>query len=246
MTRAEARRATRRFVAALYRSAPPGSLVEVRFAGASGMRRRFHRVAELEGVVDTVTGLARRTDVFVGVVARRRRGGRREDLVERASVVWVDCDSDESVAALAAFRPRPALLVASGSGQNRHAYWMLGEVVGLDVVEQLNRRLALALGADVRCSDAARILRPAGSANWKSGRPDAVRLIALDQQRCVDVAELDGRLPALPAEPAARRRCSPRTAGEDRLLAIAPRVYVERLAGVPVVSRVKILRTPVS
>ncbi len=231
---AEARRATRRFVVALYRSAPAGSLVEVRFAVESGMRRRFHRVAEIEGVVDTVAGLACRTDVFVGVVPRRRRGDRRDDLVGRASVVWVDCDSDESVAALAAFRPRPAILVASGSGQNRHAYWLLRDAVGLDVIEQLNRRLALALGADVRCSDAARILRPAGSANWKSGQPDAVRLIALDEQRRVDVAELAHRLPALAAQPVVRRCCSPRVAGEDRLLAIAPRVYVERLTGVRV------------
>jgi hypothetical protein len=229
-----ARTATREFVAALYLAAPAGSHAEVRFAVASGMRRRFHRVDKLEDVVDDVARLARWTDVFVGVVARRRRGGRRDDLVERASVVWVDCDSDESVAALAAFRPRPTIEVASGSGRRRHAYWALRDAVALDVVEDLNRRLALELSADVRCGDAARILRPAGSANWKSGRPVAVRLIALDEQRGVDVAELDRRLPALPTEAPARQSWSPRAAGEDRLLRVAPRVYVERLTGVPV------------
>jgi DNA primase RepB-like protein/CHC2-type zinc finger protein len=231
------RAATRRFLAALYRSAPAGSLVEVRYSVASGMRRRFHRVEETEGVVDEVAGRARWTDVFVGVVPRRRRGGRRDDLVARASVVWVDCDSDESVAALAVFRSRPAIKVASGSAQNRHAYWFLRDAVGLDVVEQLNRRLALALGADARCSDAARILRPAGSTNRKSGRAVAVRLIAVDEQRSVGVAELDRRLPALPAEPAEPaepQRWSPRAAGEDRLLAVSPRVYVERLTGAPI------------
>jgi CHC2 zinc finger/RepB DNA-primase from phage plasmid len=230
------RAATRRFLAALYRLAPAGALVEVRFSVASGMARRFLCVAEIDGVVDAVAGLARWTDVFVGVVPRRRRGGRREDLVERASVVWVDCDSDESVAALAAFRPRPAIQVASGSGRNRHAYWVSRDAVGLDMVEQINRRLALELGAYARCSDAARILRPAGSTNWKSGRPAAVRLIALDEQHSLDVAELDRRLPALPAAPEAadRRRWSPRAAGEDRLLAVSPRVYVERLMGAPV------------
>jgi hypothetical protein len=231
------RTATRRFLAALYRSAPADSLVEVRYSVASGMRQRFGRVEEVEGVVDEVAGRARSTDVFVGVVPRRRHGGRRDDLVARTSVVWVDCDSHESVAALAGFRPRPAIEVASGSRQNRHAYWVLRDAVGLDAIELLNRRLALELGADARCSDAARILRPAGSINWKSGRPTAVRLIALDEQRSVDVAELDRRLPALPAEPAApaeARRWSPRAAGEDRLLAVSPRVYVERLTGAPV------------
>jgi hypothetical protein len=56
---------------------------------------------------------------------------------------------------------------------------MLRDAVALDVVEDLNRRLASCLDADARCSDAARILRPAGSANWKSGRPFAVQLLAL-------------------------------------------------------------------
>jgi len=234
---ADGQTATRRFLAALYRSAPAGSLVEVRFSVASGMRRQFHGVAEVEGVVDAVADLTRWTDVFVGVIPRRRRGGRREDLVERASVVWVDCDSEESVAALAAFRPRPAIQVASGSAQNRHAYWVLRDAVSLDVVEQINQRLALELDADARCSDAARILRPAGSANWKSGRPAAVRLIALEEQHSVDVAELDRRLPALPALPAESavpRGWSRLAAGEDRLLAVSPRVYVARLTGVPV------------
>jgi CHC2-type zinc finger protein len=230
----DGRTATRGFVAALYRLAPASSLVEVRFSVPSGMRRRFHRVADLDGVADAVAGLARWTDVFVGVVPRRRRGGRRDDLAGRASVVWVDCDSVESVAALAAFWPRPAIQVASGTGRNRHAYWALRDPVGLDVVELLNRRLALELGADAPCGDAARILRPAGSANWKSGRPAPVRLIELDEQLGVEVAELDRRLPALPAEPAVPPCSSSRAAGEDRLLEVPPRVYVERLTGAPV------------
>src|SRR5512144_2095796 len=84
----DGRRAMRRFVTALYRSAPAGSLVELRFATPAGMRRRFHSVAEIERIVDAVAGLARWTDVFVGVMPRRRRGGRRDDLVELGGVVW--------------------------------------------------------------------------------------------------------------------------------------------------------------
>lgn len=223
------------FVGALYRSAPSDSLVEVRFRVGSGMDRRFFDVAGRDGVVEEVVSLADRTDVFVGVVPRRRRGGGRADLVQVAGVAWVDCDSDESVAAVAAFRPRPTMQVASGSARHRHAYWALRDAVVLHVVEDLNRPLASELGADARCSDAPRILRPAGSANWKSGRPTAVRLIALEEQRSVDVAELAGRLPALPTEPVVPRQRSVRpAAGEDRLLALPPRVYVERLLGSPV------------
>ena len=148
----EGRAATSRFLEVLYQSAPRASFVEVRFSLASGMGRRFHRVAELDRVAHGLAGLASRTDVYVGVLPRRRRGGRREDLVARASVVWVDCDTDESIRALDVFRPRPAIVVASGTGENRHAYWTLRHAVDLDEVEQLNRRLALALRADVRLS----------------------------------------------------------------------------------------------
>lgn len=84
------------------------------------MRRRFFDVAGRDGVVEAIVSLADRTDVFVGVVPRRRRGGGRADLVQVAGVAWVDCDSDEAVAA---FRPRPTMQVASGSGRHRHAYW---------------------------------------------------------------------------------------------------------------------------
>jgi hypothetical protein len=61
------------------------------------MGRRFHRVAAIERVVDAVAGLARWTDAYVGVIPRRR-GGRRDDLVEPAGVVWVDCDNGERIA----------------------------------------------------------------------------------------------------------------------------------------------------
>ena len=228
----EGRAATSRFLEVLYRSAPRASFVEVRFSLASGMGRRFHRVAELDRVAHGLAGLASRTDVYVGVLPRRRRGGRREDLVARASVVWVDCDTDESIRALDVFRPRPAIVVASGTAQNRHAYWTLRHAVDLDEVEQLNRRLALALRADVRSGDAARILRPAGTANWKSGRPVVARLVVLDDERRVNVEDLDRCLPALAARHDVAARRAPRSAvGEDRLLALSPRVYVERLTG---------------
>jgi len=139
--------ATSRFLKALYRSAPPASFVEVRYSVASGMGRRFHHVAELDRVARGLASVASRTDVDVGVVPRRRRRGRREDLVARASVVWVDCDSDASVRALDAFCPRPAIMVASGTAQNRHAYWMLRQAIDLDDLGQLNRRLAAGVGS---------------------------------------------------------------------------------------------------
>ena len=176
--------------------------------------------------------LASRTDVYVGVVPRARRAGGRRDLVEHAGVVWADCDTPAAVAAPAAFRPRPAIIVASGSGQNRHAYWVLREPVDVNQLERVNRRLALALSADARSSDATRILRPAGSLNRKHSPPAPVCLLKLDERRRVAAAELERDLP--PESPSLRTITTPRAAGDapiDPLRAVAPALYVERLTG---------------
>ena len=220
------------FVTGLYRSAPTGSLVEVRFRTRSGMAQRFHEVERLDRVVETILALARRTDVYVGVLARRRRGGGRADLVQAASVVWADCDTSSSIAALRRFRPAPGMVVASGSGQNCHAYWFLAESVELAVIERVNRRLALTLVADGHCSDPARILRPAGSVNRKHWPPAAVRLLRRTEKQRVPVGELERLLLVEPRDVFARRtsRYLPR-ASADPLAAIPPRAYFERLTG---------------
>jgi hypothetical protein len=168
----------------------------------------------------------------MGVLPRRRRGGGRADLAEAASVVWVDCDTSSSVAALHRFRPAPGMVVGSGSGQNCHAYWFLEDAVELDVIERINRRLALSLGADVRCSDPARILRPAGSVNPKHSPPAAVRLLRRAADERVPIAELERCLS--PEHRKVPARVTPghlTSATADPIAAIPPRVYFERLTG---------------
>jgi len=230
--RPEDRREAGLFIEALYRSAPCGSLVEVRFRTASGMGQRFHSVSRLDRLVESLLALSACTDVYVGVLPRRRRRGGRADVIERAGVAWADCDTGESVCALRAFRPLPGMVVAS-SDAKRHAYWFLSQPASVEVIEGLNRRIALALGADGICSDRARILRPAGSVNRKRAEPEAVRLLHLVAGECVSVADLDRVLPLEPApvqRVTGRSRC-PRTALGGRLETIPPPVYVEQLTG---------------
>lgn len=220
------------FVSRLYRSAPSGSLVEVRFRTASAMGRRFHEVERLDRLVESVMSLASRTDVYVGVLPRRHHGGRRADLVQTSSVLWVDCDTSGSVAALRRFCPGPGMVVGSGSGQNCHGYWFLEEPVELGAIETFNRRLAVALGADIRCSDPARILRPAGSVNRKHSPPAAVRLLRLAENERVALGELERRLSSEPREPERPRTPrTPQSAAVDPVASIPPRVYFERLTG---------------
>ncbi len=221
------------FLRAIFEASPPAAFVEVRFRHASGMGQSFHRVNAVGELAAEVALYARQRDVFVGVIPRRRHRGGRRDVVDQAAVAWADCDGDRAVAALQRFDPEPNMVVATGSGSNCHAYWFLAHPAPLDVLENTNRRIAAALEADVRSCDAARILRPAGTANWKAEPPRPVSLLALDVAARVDLHDLGQNLPAIALEHrrGPDRASSSRSAAADPLLEIAPPTYVEHLTG---------------
>lgn len=225
------RLAIERYLHLLFDAAASHALIEVRFRIKAGMGRSFHPVTELGELTAVIAEHAERRDVFVGVVPRARRAGGRGDVVEQVGVVWADCDGPEAVAAVAGFEPGASMIVASGSGMNCHAYWLLSRPIEMMPVEQLNRRLALALGADVRSSDGARILRPAGSASWKSLPPTPVRLVKVEPSARVDSDALEARLPAASPGTLGDGKDRGRVRGQDPLLEIQPREYVEALTG---------------
>ena len=219
-----------KFLSALSGDEPRGGLIEVRYRepGAS-MRQRFHRSDRPELAVEIVLLLSRRHDVYVGCAPRRQRwGGRRA--IERAWVLWVDCDGAEASNRLAAFHPAPPIVVASGSGGNRHAYWPLREPVTPRAAEAANMRLALALGADPAATDAARILRPPHTRNFKHDPPAPVVLERLIDERHM-AADLQRDLPALPKPSGRGPEPGPALSRGDPLRAIEPTVYVELLTG---------------
>ena len=199
------------------------------------MGTAFHRVDALDELGGHIVARARRSDAYVGVIPRRHRRGGRRDLVPEAAVVWADCDDARAVDRLRRFEPAPSMVVASGTAGNRHAYWFLDRAMPLDVVEATNRGLARALHSDPVVFDAARILRPAGSANWKGDAPQSVRLLALESSAVTDHHALIRNVPDLAsprdrAEPTRRRA----PAECDPLLNVAPREYIERLTGTSV------------
>jgi hypothetical protein len=225
-----------RFLAALAGTAGPGELLELRYRLKDGQRmgQVFDRPDRLRGLATRAIALGRRTDVYVGCAPRTRRHGGR-DAVDRAFVLWADCDGEDAVAALREFEPAPAIVIASGSGSNCHAYWPLIEPLARDELECANRRLAHALGADPASADAARILRIPGTLSHKHDPPTAVDATRLDTNRRVDAADVVGSLPDPPAPaPALAPTVSVADRGDDPLLAIAPDVYVRRLLGVDV------------
>lgn len=217
------------YLDALYGAEPEGGLIEVRQLPSG--RQSWHDCRDRHGVAAVLRD-AQHENVCVGAAPRRRRCGRR-DAVERVHVLWADCDGAGSLAALRRFRPLPAIVVRSGSPDSVHVYWPLWPPATPDEAERANRRLAHALGADMGATDAARILRPPGTLNFKTDPPAPVEVAHL----AAEVFTLEQVAGALPDPPGPRREpARPRTVepGDDRLLAIPPPVYVEALTGRPV------------
>jgi RepB DNA-primase from phage plasmid/CHC2 zinc finger len=216
----------------------PSGLLEVRWRHGDGMKRRVYRVGdELVAAAAAIGDLGSRTDVYVGCAPRRGRAGGL-DAVQRVWVLWADCDTPAAIAALDAFRPAAAIVVRSGSGENRHAYWALSGPIGVEDATAANRRLAHALGADGGAvTMAATILRPPGTANFKHTPAVAVVAERIRPWRRVSARRLVGELADPPARvtPRAERRdvgdVSGDVSGDDGLRQVAPAVYVQALTG---------------
>jgi CHC2 zinc finger/RepB DNA-primase from phage plasmid len=213
----------------------PSGLLEVRWRHGDGMKRRVYRVGdELVAAAAAIGELGSRTDVYVGCAPRRRRAGGL-DAVDRVWVLWADCDKPAAIAALDAFRPAAAIVVRSGSGENRHAYWTLSGPIGVEDATAANRRLAHALGADGGAvTTAATILRPPGTANFKHTPAVAVVAERIQPWRRVSARRLVGEPddpPARATAPRVERRDVGDVSGDDGLRQVAPAVYVQALTG---------------
>jgi hypothetical protein len=172
-------RLIRRFLGVLAGDRNPSELLELRYRVGNGQRmgQLFEPPARMCGLAPRALALGRRT---TSSSPARRHGGRRA--VERAFVLWADCDGEDAVAALHAFEPPPLIVIASGTGANCHAYSPLLEPLGRDELERANHRLALALGADQASADAARILRVPGAWSYKHDRAAAVEALHLGRR----------------------------------------------------------------
>lgn len=99
------------------------------------------------------------------------------DNVLGSRVLWADIDSKapeewpkDSVV------PEPTLVIQSSYPDRQHCYWLLDEFVSdLDVLEERNRAIALAINADTSGWDANQLLRPVGTTNRKHNLPVKVK-----------------------------------------------------------------------
>jgi RepB DNA-primase from phage plasmid len=173
--------ALRLWLCALVGNEPSGGLFEIRGKPAGGVMRRVGFVPIEEGAraATLITRAARVGDVWVGAAPRRevfrlrdhkRSGGL--DAIERCWTLWVDADTPEACAAVREHDPPASMIVGSGSGV--HAYFSVRRPLTPADAKRANRRLAYALGADLNACDGARVMRPPGTANWKTNPPAPV------------------------------------------------------------------------
>jgi RepB DNA-primase from phage plasmid len=208
---------------------PADGHIDIRYPiGQDGaMYMRFVRARQLDTAIDLIASVAKRTDTYVGVLLRARRSGSRH-AVSSSHLVFIEIDSPDARERVERFRHQPTLTVASGTPGHLHAYWRLHNPVTVDALEAANRRIAHHLGGDLACVDAARILRPAGTLNYKHTPPAAVELLSLQPEHSYDLSELVAGLPDPPGKPPAPT--TPRRldgAGLDsQLLAIPAEDYV--------------------
>jgi hypothetical protein len=158
---------------------PPSSRIELRWRNARGrMNQQWLGVRELNRAVAAIKNLRQVGDTFIGAAPRVRDGGTARD-VERCWALWADLDDRGALDRLGEFKPAPSIVIETGSGGG-HAWWQLHEALSGAWVQRANRRLAKALGGDPAATDPARVLRPAGTLNYKHEPPRAVVCVRLE------------------------------------------------------------------
>lgn len=221
------------------------ALLEVRATTKLGMRPVWFHAGD-DTLPRYIVDYGQRTDTYIGVVPRVRKGGTKSD-AGAAHVLWVDIDHAGGLELLAEFHT-PTMTVNSGHGT--HCYWWLTNPLRGDWIDRANMRLVYALsvpcecggddpkcklchrgriGADPNCAERARIMRPPLTFNHKDGERLPVTLESHTSRRYT-VGELVGSLPDPPPRPAPE--FEPRDPDpNDTLASISPRMYFPRLTG---------------
>ncbi len=237
------------------------------FGDSSWLAALLHHAAQIVAGTDADrAGSGARAEAFVGVAPRVRSRGDKHS-VAQTRFLWVDVDRPGQLPALwALLAERPChLLIESGGSGGAHAYWKLTEPLPatrldsstgqfVEPIERAHLRLIHELGvdadgkpnvADVACKERARVMRLAGSVNWKTGQH--ARIVEADfALPAYSLTELVGGLPDPgPDAPRGEHRARGRAVPDDTYKRIAPPEYFRRLAGIPVPARGGLVRCPV-
>lgn len=136
----------------------------------------------------------RRRDAYFGVhLYEEHQPGRRlaANAAEYVRALWVDGDG----ATVPPDWPQPGARVRSSEGRD-HFYWPLTTPIHIDEAAKLNKRMAVAMGADRGKAALATVLRAPGTFNYKRDTPELVTLEASGERH--DPRNLAAAIPELP------------------------------------------------
>jgi hypothetical protein len=182
-----ARREISEFLHALFDDLP--GFVELRAIDVKAKQSVDHAfLGDHEQVIDWIGQSDRRSieefvNIYIGVATRCDKSGGTRSNLRATRAVWADLDCVNvhhtvTRKLIAEFALPPSLWVVSGAGF--HLYWLLKEELDLrkpnaiDLLEQVNRRLATELGGNLSAVGAHRMLRPPRT-QYRPLRPKRVR-----------------------------------------------------------------------
>ena len=153
------------FLEALLAQADHSHYLEIRAITPQGkITQDYHQIGALfeKGMASALPlHLDGKANIYYGVCPRGRKEG-TANAVEIATAVWFD----EITRVPPPDLPPFSWLVETSTGKVQGGYFLTAPTADLDRVEQLNRRLAAAVGGD-NVGDRARILRLPGFINCK-------------------------------------------------------------------------------
>lgn len=94
-----------------------------------------------------------------------------------AWVAWADFDGNAPEVWPEDKVPLPSIEIQSSAAGKKHVYWDLGEFVPAKAVQEINRAIAYAMGADLSGWDANQFLRPPFTMNRKYAKPLPVTVL---------------------------------------------------------------------
>ena len=106
-------------------------------------------------------------------------------------VAWAEFDGNFPESWPTGVAPIPSIEIQSSAPNKRHVYWALEEFTGPKKLQEINRSLAYALGADLSGWDANQFLRPPYSVHRK-GSPLPVKLLSNRLDRIYEHSDFSG------------------------------------------------------
>ncbi len=147
-----------------------------------------------------------RQDAYFGVhLFKNAESGRlAANAVEFVRALWIDGDG----AKIPAVWPKPSITVYS-SAEREHFYWLLENPIPAAEAVKLNKRMAVAMGADKGKAGLSTVLRVPDTLNYKRETPELVTLKLSGERYAAE--DISAVVPELPKpQPNKHRREAPR------------------------------------